>query len=42
VRRAKEGDDDNIVGRGTREMNVKSGQDELRAWGKNGIERRHG
>jgi hypothetical protein len=29
VRRAKEGDDDDIVGRGTREMSAKNGEDEL-------------
>jgi hypothetical protein len=37
VRRAKEGDDDDIVGRGMREMSAKNGEDELRAWRKDGI-----
>ena len=37
VRYAKEGDDNDFVGQRMREMSMKSGKDELGAWGINGI-----
>ena len=33
--RAKEGDEDDIVGRGISQRNAKNGENELRVWGKN-------